>query len=168
MAKVKLIALRKMMYNTRHLQAGDRFEARAVDAVVLTDLRKSARVDYEAPVVTQAAAQQPPPPPQPPQSEEVASALALADLRAAAEGLGIRIDRRWAEGRLRQEIENARFAQTQPAAASEEPAAAPGGDPEPSAPEPTIEQPPAPSTEDEHASPAMTTSSAGGLFGLRR
>jgi len=163
MAKVKLIALRKMMYNTRHLQFGDRFEARAVDAVVLTDLRKSARVDYEAPVMQAAAAQQPPPP----QSEQVASALALADLRAEAEGLGIKIDRRWAEGRLRQEIDNARAAVAQAAEAPPEPPVSePVAEPEPAAgPAPLM-----PSAEDETAatSGAMTTTSTGGLFGLPR
>ncbi len=132
MPKVNLIATRNMMYNTRHLVAGQRFQARAVDAVVLTELRKSARYDYEA------AVKEPLPQPEQPQqvSDQVAAALTLGQLRAEAETLGIRLDRRWAEGRLRQEIDRARSGVTTTAA---EPAPSPA-EPE-RAPEPVPEPP---------------------------
>ena len=138
MAKVKLIATRKMMYNTRHLEAGARFEAKPIDAVVLTELRKSARYDYEAPVTD--------PLPQPEVSDQVAAALTLVQLRQEAESLGIRLDRRWAEGRLRQEIDRARAGPTT-AAAEPEPAPTPVQEPEAEpapAPEPEPERTPEP------------------------
>lgn len=88
-----LVATKPMTYGTRRLEAGDRFEVpNRQHATIWTLVRKTARPDYDVAVVAQAA------PPEP---------GSLDALRADALALGIRVDRRWGEERLRRQIAEA-------------------------------------------------------------
>lgn len=139
MKKTPLIAMRRMMYMTRRLQAGDSFLARPGEARILKDQGK-ARDDFDAPVkaaLAQAKAA--------PEPESDDPALVDMDaLRRDAEALGIKVDRRWGELRLRDEMDAAVAAM----------AAQAQMDPEPEAP---IEG-------EANTTPAMTTTSAGALM----
>jgi hypothetical protein len=79
----KLIAERSHLYGTRRLRAGDEYEATEPDASLLV-----------AVLMARYAPDQ--------------SADELERLRAEAEALGIRIDRRWGPTRLNYEIKLAR------------------------------------------------------------
>jgi hypothetical protein len=76
----KLIAERTHLYATRRLQAGDEYEATDTDASLLV-----------AVLMARYAPDKP-------------SADELEQLRAEAEALGIRVDRRWGPVRLNYEI----------------------------------------------------------------
>lgn len=117
MPKQKLIATRGFTYATRHLVAGEAFEAKPRDARILKAIGK-ARDDYDAPV-QEALAQSvapvaPPPVTTAPAPAPVMSATEehahdpLDALRAEAAALGLHVDRRWGEVRLMQEIDDAR------------------------------------------------------------
>lgn len=95
MPKQRMVALKPLTYATRRLQAGDQFEAVFRDARVLKAIGK-ARDDYET--VAPAAPLADPAQPEP---------GSLDALRAEAEAAGVHVDRRWGEGRLRQEIASA-------------------------------------------------------------
>lgn len=107
MKKTPLIALRSQTYMTRRLQAGDAFLARPGEAKILKAQGK-ARDDYDAsvkaalaqkPVLTKPATSVGPtqkdPDPEPDH---------LDDLRNDARALGVHVDGRWGEARLRHEI----------------------------------------------------------------
>lgn len=80
----KLIASKTMRYATRMLSAGDDFTASARDARLLIALKRA------APYV--------PPAPEP----------MIEQLREQAVALGIDVDKRWGDRRLKEEIEKAR------------------------------------------------------------
>lgn len=97
MPRQKLIATAPMTYRTRRLQAGDPFEVKdRYEATIWTQVRKTARLDYDVPVAPLPS----PPAPQPTDD-------GLDALRAEAEAVGVRVDKRWGEARLRQEIASA-------------------------------------------------------------
>ncbi len=125
MPKVPMIAVKRQMYMTRWLRAGDPFMARSeAEAKILKAIGK-ARDDYDAPVkevlaVPAAAPVHVPAPAQsPPSSPLVATPPVfvheethhehdpLDALRAEATELGVHVDRRWGEARLAQEIDAA-------------------------------------------------------------
>ncbi len=124
MPKQKLIATRSMQYGTRRLEAGDPFEVKnKVEATIWTQVRKTARPDYDAPVKEALAAPVAAPvfvPAQSPPSSPPVSAPPvfvheethhepdpLDALRGEAAALGVHVDRRWGEARLAQEIDAA-------------------------------------------------------------
>jgi hypothetical protein len=117
----KLKAIRSHKYGTRHLTAGDEYEAPPRHAVALVAARRAqfadkvpararaAEAKAEVAVEEQAAAQaetMAPPQPEPePAAEQVPS---LDSLRLQATQLGINVDGRWGVARLQHEIEQAR------------------------------------------------------------
>lgn len=116
----KLVATKNMTYATRHLRAGDSFDAVPRDARVLKAIGK-ARDDYNVPV-------QPLPEQGPPVVTPPAPAVDMDALRAEAEAAGVSVDRRWGEARLRQEI----------ASAPRQRAPEPTPETEPTTPSPTL------------------------------
>lgn len=99
MPRQKLIATAPMTYRTRRLQAGDPFEVKdRYEATIWTRVRKTARLDYDVPVAPLPGHAAPPAPEPEPD---------LDALRAEAEAAGVRVDKRWGEARLRQEIASA-------------------------------------------------------------
>lgn len=128
MPKVRLICTKPWGYNTRRLQANDSFDAKdRNDANILVNVLKIARYDYDALVKEALAASvaAPPPafaPPAPtpvfhyPIPAPVPAPAPVAPhhdpdpldaLRSEAESLGVRVDRRWGEARLSDEIDAA-------------------------------------------------------------
>jgi hypothetical protein len=109
----RLIAIKPHRYGTRHLTAGDEYEAPARHALALLASKKARFA---------AATSRPPknPPPQPvpvrappepaavPEPTLVASVERNESLRAEAEQLGIEVDGRWGTIRLQDEIRKAR------------------------------------------------------------
>ena len=92
---MKLIASKKMTYNTRRLVAGDEFDAKEIDAKILI-YRKKAK-QYTAPVAPQ---------PEPAQTPEtIYSSDYIEQLRQNARDIGIDVDNRWGSRRLKIEIE---------------------------------------------------------------
>ena len=109
-----LKASKSFTYATRHLQAGDPFEAPEKDAHVLVAIRKATRSAPKlAPVLTSSAeAKAPDPTPASPEDDTPASDEAdLEALRTEAAALGIEVDRRWKQARLAKEIAAAKPAQ---------------------------------------------------------
>lgn len=100
-----LQAVKPHRYGTRHLTAGEEYEAPLREAVALVVSRKAKFA---------AGSLRPPShPPQPPVRAEPEPAVAAAvermeGLRAEAERLGIEVDGRWGTIRLQQEIAKAR------------------------------------------------------------
>lgn len=90
----ELIATRALTYGTRRLTAGDAFQARPRDARILLAIGK-ARVPAAEPA-------------EPPAVDDDDD---LDALRAEAAELGVEVDGRWKEKRLRAEIEKARGAE---------------------------------------------------------
>lgn len=108
----RLIAIKPHKYGTRHLTAGDEYEAPARHALALLASKKArfAAVTSRPPQ----APPQPAPvraPPEPAAVLEpttVAAVERMESLRAEAERLGIEVDGRWGTIRLQQEIAKAR------------------------------------------------------------
>lgn len=86
---MELICTKSMSYNTRRLLPGDVFTARPQDAKLLIAIRKA-----EARVMRAEVAPAP----------KGIVKVDLSDLRGHAESLGIVVDKRWGEKRLRFEI----------------------------------------------------------------
>jgi hypothetical protein len=108
----KLRAIRSHKYGTRHLVAGDEYEAPIRQAVALVVSRRARFADkpstkrtivapvapiVERTIVERAAA-----------SDQPESPLTIDQLRLEATRLGINIDGRWGIARLQHEIEQAR------------------------------------------------------------
>lgn len=87
---MKLIALKKMTYSTRHLVAGDPFDAKDMDARILVGTKKAMAAT-------------------PPRIQEVRPNVPdIEALRATAKSLGIDVDNRWGIRRLQSEIDRKR------------------------------------------------------------
>jgi hypothetical protein len=109
---MKLIAIKKMTYATRHLVAGDPFEAKDRDARILIGIRKAkpaAAKPSQRPKTTTVMA------PSPPLSEVAAPEEQpstgdddIARLRKTARQVGLIVDKRWGRQRLRDEIAKVR------------------------------------------------------------
>jgi hypothetical protein len=102
----KLIAIKPHKYGTRHLTAGDEYEAPERHAFALLAGKKARFA---------AGTSRPPKnPPQsapvraPPEPAAVAAVERMESLRAEAEQLGIEVDGRWGMMRLQHEIEVAK------------------------------------------------------------
>jgi hypothetical protein len=105
---MKLIATKRLKYDTRRMQAGDEFDATDMHARVLVGARKA----------RYAPAQIVEPPPSMVEPEAVAvmpteiveatDEPSIDKLRAQAERLGIAVDGRWGIYRLQQEIAQAK------------------------------------------------------------
>jgi hypothetical protein len=105
----KLRAIKPHKYGTRHLVAGDEYEAPIRQAVALVVARRARFADQPsskrtiaapaAPIVEQAAA-----------SDQVIESMEgrIDRLRLEATRLGINVDGRWGIARLQHEIEQAR------------------------------------------------------------
>ena len=104
MRKIRLIALKPFAYATRRMRAGEIFEAPERDARLLLAAKRARQTDEREP------AKVPPPPPR--LIREAAAVTpqvdVMARLRAEAESLGVRVNRRWGERRLREELAKAR------------------------------------------------------------
>lgn len=124
---MELIATKSLRYGTRHLQAGETFEAAKRDAKILIAVHKARDPNHRKPGIL--------PPPPASLAEQIAPvetrpepAIASAEpvpephtvheaphhdpahelrdtLRARAEALGVDVDRRWGVDRLSEEIE---------------------------------------------------------------
>jgi hypothetical protein len=115
---MKLIAIKNMTYATRHLVAGDPFEAKDRDARILIGIRKAKPAAAKTSQRPKATASPPPQPapagtvsePQQQQPEEQPSGNGdeLARLRKTARQLGLVVDKRWGRQRLRDEIARVR------------------------------------------------------------
>jgi hypothetical protein len=115
----KLTAIRSHKYGTRHLTAGDEYEAPPRHAVALVAARRAkfaaAKPAHTAVEKTGAKAPMAAPPAMPapsvpryepePAAEEAPS---LDSLRLQATQIGINVDGRWGVARLQHEIEQAR------------------------------------------------------------
>ena len=107
---MKLIATKKMTYATRHLVAGDPFEASDRDARVLIGIRKAKVAEAklsgrtrkvlvaEAPAPVPVSPTPSPPPPPSNDGDEIAR------LRKTARLLGVVVDKRWGSQTLRDRI----------------------------------------------------------------
>jgi hypothetical protein len=93
-----LITVKPHKYGTRHLTAGDEYEAPARHALTLVAAKK-------ARYAPECAATKKPAPIEP---TLVASVERNENLRAGAERLGIEVDGRWGTIRLQEEIRKAR------------------------------------------------------------
>jgi len=89
---MKLMAVKPHRYGTRHLTAGEEYEAPIREAVAMVAARKAKPMKGTA----RPAPTMPEPEPEPP---------SLDDLRLQATQLGINVDGRWGVHRLQQEIE---------------------------------------------------------------
>jgi hypothetical protein len=111
--RMKLIAARSLRYDTRRLQAGDEFEAPDWHARILVGIRKAHYApDKPTPVVqpkkTEGKAEIPAV--EPVRQAEVSQQQVgdLDSLRREAQRLGIEVDGRWGDIRLRHEIAQAK------------------------------------------------------------
>jgi len=93
---VKLVALKRMTYNTRHLVAGDAFDSNDRDARILIGTKKA----MAAPPPTPPPPRPAPPPRSRPQDDEPD----IGELQAKARALGVEVDNRWGARRLQSEI----------------------------------------------------------------
>lgn len=93
---VRLVALKRMTYNTRRLVAGDVFEASNKDARILVGVKRAEAAPPPSPPLPRPRPAPPPPPP-PPEPD-------LDQLRATARSLGIVVDNRWGARTLQAEI----------------------------------------------------------------
>ena len=106
----KLISTKPHRYGTRHLTAGDEYEAPPRHAVALVAARKARfapdkkpAIAVARPVVEASGAKAPQ------QAEPVADTAEMIDsLRLQATQLGINVDGRWGVARLQHEIAQAR------------------------------------------------------------
>jgi type IV secretory pathway VirB10-like protein len=114
---MKLIAIKKMTYATRHLVAGDPFEAKDRDARILIGIRKAKPAAAKTPQRPKATATPPPPVMPPPPANEAVEApeeqpsmpgSEIARLRKTARQVGLVVDKRWGSQRLRDEIAKVR------------------------------------------------------------
>lgn len=117
MKMLKLLATRSHKYGTRHLTAGDEYEAPIRQAVALVAGRKArfapdqptrraaemsgAKISVAEPLNAESQAEAT-------VAEEAASAHSLDGLRLQATQLGIEIDGRWGVARLQHEIAQAK------------------------------------------------------------
>lgn len=99
----KLIAEKSHKYGTRRMVAGDEYEATDMHAKVLVGIRKAryAPEKLVAPVMQKAETE----------AQPQASSADLDRLRHEAHQLGIQVDGRWGDIRLRHEISMARASQ---------------------------------------------------------
>jgi hypothetical protein len=108
----RLIAVKPHKYGTRHLTAGDEYEAPTRHAFALLASKKARfAADTSRPpkVPPQSApVRAPPEPAAVPEPMTVAAVERMESLRAEAERLGIEVDGRWGTIRLQQEIAKAR------------------------------------------------------------
>jgi hypothetical protein len=108
----KLIAIKPHKYGTRHLTAGDEYEAPARHALALLATKKvrfaaeTSRPPKDPP--QPAPVRAPPEPAAVPEPATVAAVERMESLRAEAEQLGIEVDGRWGTIRLQHEIETAK------------------------------------------------------------
>jgi hypothetical protein len=92
----KLMALKPHKYGTRHLTAGEEYEAPHGYALALVAVKKARYVPDK------------PPAPSVPRYEPESETPSLDSLRLQATQLGINVDGRWGAHRLQQEIEQAK------------------------------------------------------------
>jgi hypothetical protein len=108
----KLIAIKPHKYGTRHLTAGDEYEAPARHALALLASKKARfAADTSRPpkVPPQTVPVRAPPEPAAILEPTVIAAVErMESLRAEAEQLGIEVDGRWGTLRLQHEIETAK------------------------------------------------------------
>ena len=108
----RLIAVKSHKYGTRHLTAGDEYEAPARHALALLASKKArfaAATSRPPKVPPQSVPVRAPPEPAAVPEPAVAAAVErMESLRAEAEQLGIEVDGRWGTIRLQQEIAKAR------------------------------------------------------------
>lgn len=115
--KQTLVAVQRMTYNTRRLQAGDSFDASERDARLLVGLRKAKIGPPPAPARAQPRAEpvrppEPARPAAPPSAEpEAEHGPYIERLRATARSLDIAVDLRWGARRLESEIASKRGAE---------------------------------------------------------
>ena len=102
---MKLIATRPLRYNTRSLVAGDEFEATDMHARILVGIRKARHAPDKtaAPAVSQERTVRAEPP-----AHVAANYSDLDKLRVEAQQLGVEVDGRWGDIRLRHEIAQAK------------------------------------------------------------
>jgi hypothetical protein len=116
---MKLIATKKMTYATRHLVAGDPFEAKDRDARILIGIRKAKAAAAKTSQRTKTTVAAPPPPMPPagevsepqqqqPQEQPSGNGDEIARLRKTARQVGLIVDKRWGRQRLRDEIAKVR------------------------------------------------------------
>lgn len=103
MKLMKIVATRPHTYGTRHLVAGEEYEAPPRHAAALVAGRKAKFAEPEPPPPQEQAAQAP----APPEPEQDQRTLELEALRARAAELGVDVDRRWGLARLQFEIAQA-------------------------------------------------------------
>lgn len=105
----KLMAIKPHRYGTRHLTAGEEYEAPLREAVALVVSRKA---QFAAETSPRPPGKSPPPSPPVraavPEPAVAAAVERMESLRAEAERLGIEVDGRWGLIRLQQEIAKAR------------------------------------------------------------
>jgi hypothetical protein len=108
-----LKALRPHLYGTRRLEAGDEYEAPALEAIAHVANRRADFVKgprkpapVATPIVEGAAPDEPPVTEPEPMPEPEPSSI--DDLRLQATQLGVDVDGRWGMARLRYEIEQAK------------------------------------------------------------
>jgi hypothetical protein len=108
----RMMAIKPHKYGTRHLTAGDEYEAPARHALALLASKKArfaaetSRPPKDPP--QPAPVRAPPEPAAVPEPTTVAAVERMESLRAEAERLGIEVDGRWGVPRLQYEIEKAR------------------------------------------------------------
>ncbi len=103
----RLIAIKPHKYGTRHLTAGDEYDAPARHALALLASKKAR---FAAAASPRPPAKPPPQslPPAPLPEPAVAARMDTEQLRIEAERLGIEVDGRWGVPRLQHEIEVAK------------------------------------------------------------
>jgi hypothetical protein len=113
----RLMAVKPHRYGTRHLTAGEEYEAPERHALALLASKKAR---YAAATSTPPQESPPPTPPARTQPEPAVVAIVerMETLRAQAEQLGIEVDGRWGVARLQYEIGKATAAPT-PSAGNE-------------------------------------------------
>jgi hypothetical protein len=109
----RLIAIKPHKYGTRHLTAGDEYEAPARHALALLASKKARFAAATSrppkdPPQNPVPVRAPPEPAAVPEPMVVAAVERMESLRAEAERLGIEVDGRWGTLRLRHEIEIAK------------------------------------------------------------
>jgi hypothetical protein len=111
----RLVALRPHKYGTRHLTAGEEYEAPPRHAIALVAARRARFADkgkYAKPTTPKKLAEPSAPAAPPPESKPVVAATSEVDkleaLRLEAERLGVSVDGRWGIARLQHEIAQAR------------------------------------------------------------
>src|SRR5262245_38390426 len=105
MKTAKLMALKPHKYGTRHLTAGEEYEAPIREAVAMVAARR-ARFVADKPARLAAAENSAPSVPRyKPEPEPVEAPPDIDSLRLQATQLGINVDGRWGVHRLQQEIE---------------------------------------------------------------